>query len=184
VVLTAALALAAAAAGGCGGDAGHGYRVGTLADCATAGPVRAVADPAGDQSGGKRYPRGDLVRAAVGAGAGGICADLRLAADAGPTSLYAIGLRPQYGDAPLVTLEASLLAGRSPDVVLRVGSRIVARAGGRIGVRGDRLTLTVGAEPVRRAGGAAVLARGARSEARTAVANLAGAATTDCAPRC
>lgn len=169
----------------CGDAQSTGFKVGHLADCATVGPVQTVTDPADDAHPAPGSDgRSDLVRASLARGRGGLCAELRTADPIGPTTLYAITLRPRRADRPVIAVQVGILAGTSPEIDLRRDTDPALRdAAGAIGIDGSRMTIRVDRAPLQRAGALAML-RDARWEARTVVSGASGTAPSDCAPRC
>lgn len=179
--LAAVLALAVA---GCGDTSPRGFDVGTLSDCAAVGTPQTVTDPAHDARGDQPDGRADLVRASLSRGRNGLCADVRTADPVGPTTLYALVLRPRNADRPVVAVEVGILAGTSPEITLRRDTgRPLRDVAGAIAVKGRRMTVRVDRAPLERVGAQSLLGDG-RWEVRTLVAGRRAAVRSDCAPSC
>jgi hypothetical protein len=179
--LAAVLALSA-----CGDNPDNRY--GAFTDCADIGPVATATDPKGDQAGrlaGKAaQPQGDLLGLRVARGGGKLCAEFRVATKVRPPAAYVLALRPRDSETPLVQLEATVLAAQNPEALLQ------ARAGaefrqlpGKVGIRGDRLSIVVDREPFAAQGLGAVF-DAFRFQARAAAVTSDGGRQTDCLPDC
>jgi hypothetical protein len=161
---------------------------GTFTDCAKIGPVATVNDPAGDQRGrlaGKpAQPQGDLVRLRVARQGGKLCVEFRAAATIKPPVAYVLVMRPQHAEKPIAQLEATVLSGADPEVLLQARPGDAFRAlEGKIGIRGDRVTVLVDRAPFA-AQGIAGLFDAFRYQGRSAAVTTDGGRQTDSLPVC
>src|SRR3954452_3699519 len=146
--LLAGAAAAATLAAGCGSSGNHEFGTGT--DCASVGRVTQVADPAGDQRGGRggapKAPQGDLTGLRISRGGGRLCAEFRTKADIKPYAAFLLILRPKTADTPVVQVEATVLAGQPPQALVNPGGRGQAfrKVRATVGIDGKRLTLVLG----------------------------------------
>lgn len=184
--LAAVLALAAC------GSTDDTLNFGTFTDCAKTGRLVTVTDPVGDQrtSEGVKAssePKGDLRRLRVAKNANALCAEFEVDAPVRPFVAYVLTMRPQATDSPVVQLEASVLAGQAPEVLLDVTGtgRHFTKIKGTVGIKGDMLSILVAREPfAARGAGVAAIFRSFRFQARSAVAGKDKGRLTDCMPVC
>ena len=182
----AALVAAVLALASCGSNGGN--RFGTFTDCAKVGPVATVTDPKGDQAGrlaGKTaQPQGDLTRLRVARRGGRLCVEFQAAADVKPAVAYVLVMRPRGADAPVVQLEATVLAAQSPDALLQARAGDAFRkVAATVGIRGDRISVLVGRGPFA-AEGLSALFDDFRYQGRAAAVLSDGGRQTDCLPSC
>lgn len=179
--IVALLALVA----GCGG--GDDDRFGTFTDCATVGRPASVDDPRGDATGtdaGAEAPQGDLLGLRVARGGGRLCAEFRAAGAIRPSAAYALALRPTGAETPVVQVQATVLAGTSPE------ARISSALGGEfekvdadVGIDGDRLTVVVDRAAFAQRGLTRIF-DAFRFQGRVAVALKDDQRVADCLPAC
>jgi hypothetical protein len=185
---TAAVLATACALAACGSSS-DARRFGTVTDCATVGRLTQVADPAGDQRGGKAgappAPSGDLTALRIARGGGRMCAEFRTKAQIKPYAAFLLVLRPRDSDTPVVQVEATVLAGQKPAALLNPGGRGGAfrHIAADVGIDGSRLTLSVGRSEFARLG-LAGLFDAFRFQGRSAVAAQDDVRFTDCLPAC
>jgi hypothetical protein len=186
--ISAALVAFACALSACGsGD--DGKRFGTVTDCAKVGRLTQVADPAGDQRGGRAgasaAPYGDLTGLRLARGGGRLCAEFRTKGTIKPYAAFLLVLRPRDADTPAVQVEATVLAGQKPSALVNPGGpgdgfrKIVAD----VGIDGSRLTLLVSRAELSRLRLAPIF-DAFRFQGRSAVAAEDDVRFTDCVPGC
>lgn len=188
-ILASGLALlaVAVAVAACGSDAG-GKSFGTFTDCAEIGPLATVQDPSGDQAGrlaGKApQPQGDLTRLRVARRGGRLCVEVRAATDIKPPVAYVLVMRPRHAEAPVVQLEATVLAAQAPEALLqaRVGDAF-RKVDAQVGIRGDRLSVLIDRAPFA-AQGLGRLFDDFRYQGRAAAVTSDDGRQTDCVPAC
>jgi hypothetical protein len=163
---------------------------GTFTDCAKVGRPVVTNDPSGDQRTSKGVnataePKGDLRRLRVAKSASRLCAEFTTNAPIRPYAAFVLTMRPQAVDTPVVQLEASVLAGQAPEVLLdSVGNgRHFRKVKATVGIRGDRLSVLVAREVFDQHGVGAIFGS-FRFQARSAVAVADGGRLTDCMPVC
>ena len=96
---------------------------GTFTDCAKVGRPVVTNDPSGDQRTSKGVkataePKGDLLRLRVAKSDNQLCAEFTADAPIRPYVAFVLTMRPQAAETPVVQLEASVLAGQAPEVLL------------------------------------------------------------------
>ncbi len=163
---------------------------GSFTDCATVGRPVVTDDPSGDQRTSKGVkataePKGDLLRLRVAKSPSRLCAEFTAAAPIRPYVAFVLTMRPQAADTPVVQLEASVLAGQAPEVLLDVSGtgRHFRKVEATVGISGNRLSVLVGREVFDQRGVAAIF-RSFRFQARSAVATEGEGRLTDCMPVC
>jgi hypothetical protein len=163
---------------------------GTFTDCAKIGRPVVTNDPAGDQRTSKGVsataePKGDLLRLRVAKNPNQLCAEFTVDAPVRPYVAYVLTMRPQAADAPVVQLEASVLAGQAPEVLLDASGtgKNFRRIKGTVGISGGRLSVLVARGPFDERGVGPIF-RSFRFQARSAVAAKGGGRLTDCMPVC
>jgi hypothetical protein len=163
---------------------------GNFTDCAKVGRPVVTNDPSGDQRTSKGVaasaePKGDLLRLRVAKNANELCAEFTADAPIRPYVAFVLTMRPQAVDTPVVQLEASVLAGQAPEVLLdSVGNgRHFRKIKATVGIRGDRLSVLV-ARAVLEQQGVGAIFRSFRFQARSAVAAEDEGRLTDCMPVC
>jgi hypothetical protein len=163
---------------------------GTFTDCAKIAKPVVVDDPAGDQRSTKGItdasdPKGDLRRLRVAKGANQLCAEFEVGAPIRPYVAYVLTMRPQETDAPVIQLEATVLAGQAPEVLLdaRGDGKNFRDIKGTVGIKGDRLSVLVTRAPFDAAKVGALFSS-FRFQARSAVAAKDEGRLTDCLPVC
>jgi hypothetical protein len=163
---------------------------GAFTDCAKIGTVIAVDDAAGDQRRSKgatlkASPQGDLLRFRIAKNATQVCAEFTAAAKIRPYVAYVVTMRPQAADTPVVQVEATVLAGQSPDAYIDTTGtgRSFRTLKATVGIKGDRLSLLFDRAPFTAAKLAALFAS-FRFQARSAVAAKDAGRLTDCTPVC
>jgi hypothetical protein len=185
-VLAAGLTLAAC------GQTDDTLNFGTFTDCTKIGTPVVANDPTGDQRHTKGIedaadPKGDLRRLRVAKSATRLCAEFQVGAPIRPYVAYVLTMRPQDADTPVVQLEATVLAGQAPEVLLdaRGDGQHFRKIKGTVGIEGDRLSLLVDRTAFAAAGSrAAAIFRSFRFQARSAVASKDEGRLTDCLPVC
>jgi hypothetical protein len=185
-LLAAALALTLAACG----STDDTLNFGKFTDCAKVGRPVVTSDPVGDQRHTKgikdaAVPKGDLLRLRVAKSATQLCAEFEVGEPIRPYVAYVLTMRPQSSDAPVVQLEATVLAGQAPDAQLdaRGTGRSFRKIKATVGIRGDRLSLLVDRARFDAAGVGAIF-DSFRFQARSAVATKDEGRLTDCLPVC
>jgi hypothetical protein len=163
-------------------------RFGTFTDCSKIGPVATVTDPAGDQRGrlaGKPpQPQGDLVRLRVARREGKLCVEFQAAADVKPPVAYVLVMRPQHAETPVAQLEATVLSGADPEVLLQARPGDAFRTlDGKVGILGDRVSVLVDRAPFA-AQSIGPLFDAFRYQGRSAAVTTDGGRQTDCVPVC
>jgi hypothetical protein len=190
-IMLGAGALLVAATAGCGTtDDTHNY--GRFTDCARIGRPVTTSDPKGDQRRTNRTssdaaPMGDLTKLRIARGGGRLCAEFTTDAQIRPYAAFVLTMRPQATDAPVLQLEAVVLAGEAPKANLDVTGtgRAFRRVDATVGIDGNRLSIVVTRAPFARAGaGAAAIFDSFRFQARSAVATRNEGRVTDCLPVC
>jgi hypothetical protein len=169
-------------------DATSNY--GTFTDCATVGRPVVTDDPTGDQRTSKGVKataelKGDLVRLRVAKNANQLCAEFTADAPIRPYAAFVLTMRPQAAETPVLQLEASVLAGQAPKVLLDVTGtgKSFRDIKGTVGISGRRLSVLVARDPFDRRDVGAIF-RSFRFQARSAVATKDGGRLTDCMPVC
>jgi hypothetical protein len=182
-LLTLTCALAACGSGG-------GTRsFGTWTDCEKVGRVTQVADPAGDQRGGRAgappAPYGDLTALRIARGGGRLCAEFRTKGDIKPYAAFLLVLRPRDTDTPVVQLEATVLAGQKPGALINPGGQGdgFRKIDADVGIDGSRLTIAVDRSEFSRLQLAGRF-DAFRFQGRSAVAAEDDVRYTDCLPAC
>jgi hypothetical protein len=182
--LVAAVALTAC------GQTDDTLNFGTFTDCAKIGRLVVTNDPAGDQRTSKDVkasaePKGDLLRLRVAKSPNQLCAEFTADAPIRPYVAFVLTMRPQAADAPVVQLEASVLAGQAPEVLLdSTGTgQHFHKIKATVGISGPRLSVLVARGPFDQRGVGAIF-RSFRFQARSAVAAKDGGRLTDCMPVC
>lgn len=174
----------------CGGSGDQSY--GTFTDCAKVGRPLTASDPAGDQrrtngTPDDSAPQGDLTRLRVAKSAAGdrLCAEFTAKAPIKPYVAYVLTMRPQDRDAPVVQLEATVLAGQVPQAQLDATGtgRSFRKIDATVGIDGKRLSIVVGRGPFDDQGAGAIF-KSFRFQARSAVAVEDEGRVTDCLPVC
>ena len=147
-------------------------------------------DPAGDQRTSKGVqataePKGDLLRLRVAKNANELCAEFTADAPIRPYVAFVLTMRPQATETPVVQLEASVLAGEAPEVLLDVTGtgKHFRDIEGTVGISGHRLSVLVTRGPFDQRDVGAIF-RSFRFQARSAVAPKGGGQLTDCMPVC
>jgi hypothetical protein len=163
---------------------------GSFSDCAEVGRPVQTRDPAGDQRSSKGVkagaePKGDLLGLRVAKSPTQLCAEFEVAAPVRPYVAYVLTMRPQAADAPVVQLEASVLAGQAPEVLLDTSGtgRSFRKIKATVGISGKRLSILVARTPFdqRHVG---EIFQSFRFQARSAVATKDEGRLTDCLPVC
>jgi hypothetical protein len=182
------LGLLACALTACGGDDDHTF--GSFTDCATIGKPVTTSDPAGDQRTTKgtasdAAPQGDLVKLRVAKSPDRLCAEFTAKAPIKPYAAFVLTMRPQDRDTPVIQLEATVLAGQPPQAMLDASGtgRSFSKVAGKVGIKGDRLSIVVERGPFEDQGVGAIF-RSFRFQARSAVAVEDEGRVTDCLPVC
>jgi len=182
--LATALALSAC------GQTDDTLNFGSFTDCAKVGTPVVTNDPVGDQrtSAGVKAsaePKGDLLRLRVARRTGELCAEFEADAPIRPYAAYVLTMRPQGTDTPVVQLEASVLAGQAPEVLLDASGtgRSFRKIKATVGISGHRISILVARAPFDAAGVGAIF-RSFRFQARSAVAAEGKGRLTDCLPVC
>jgi hypothetical protein len=182
--IAAALALTAC------GQTDDTLNFGSFTDCAKIGRPVVTNDPAGDQRTSKGVkataePKGDLLRLRVAKNPDQLCAEFTTDAPIRPYVAFVLTMRPQAADTPVVQLEASVLAGQAPEVLLDVSGtgKNFRDIKGTVGISGDRLSVLVARRPFEERGVDAIF-RSFRFQARSAVAAQDAGRLTDCLPVC
>jgi hypothetical protein len=190
-ILVGATATLAAVAGltACG-QTDSTLNFGAFTDCAKIGRPVVTDDPAGDQRTSKGVkataePKGDLLRLRVAKNPNQLCAEFTADAPIRPYVAFVLTMRPQATDTPVVQLEASVLAGQAPEVLLDTSGtgRHFASIKGTVGISGRRLSVLVARDPFDQRDVGAIF-RSFRFQARSAVAAKDGGRLTDCMPIC
>jgi hypothetical protein len=163
---------------------------GTFTDCAAVGRPVVTNDPSGDQRTSKGIkataePKGDLLRLRVAKSPSRLCAEFTADAPIRPYVAFVLTMRPQAADTPVVQLEAGVLAGQAPEVLLDTTGtgRHFRKIEATVGIRGDRLSVLVARGPFDQLGVGAIF-RSFRFQARSAVAAQDQGRLTDCMPVC
>jgi hypothetical protein len=163
---------------------------GAFTDCAKVGRPVVTDDPPGDQRTSKGVkasaePKGDLVRLRVAKNPNQLCVEFTADAPIRPYVAYVMTMRPQGADAPVVQLEASVLAGQAPEVLLDAGGtgRHFRRIKATVGISDHRLSVLVARGPFEQSGVGAIF-RSFRFQARSAVVTKDEGRLTDCMPVC
>jgi hypothetical protein len=163
---------------------------GTFSDCAKIGRPVATADPAGDQRTSKGVkasaePKGDLLGLRLAKSPTQLCAEFTVAAPVRPYVAYVLTMRPQSADTPVVQLEASVLAGQAPEVLLDASGtgQHFRKIKATVGISGKRLSILVARAPFDAARVGAIF-QSFRFQARSAVAAKDEGRLTDCMPVC
>lgn len=163
---------------------------GTFTDCATVGRPVVSHDPPGDQRTSKGVkataePKGDLLALRVAKSPSRLCAEFTADAPIRPYVAFVLTMRPQAADTPVVQLEASVLAGQAPEVLLDTSGtgRRFRKIKGTVGISGNRLSVLVARAPFDQRGVGAIF-RSFRFQARSAVAAEDEGRLTDCMPVC
>ena len=163
---------------------------GTFTECDTIGKPVAVDDPLGDQrrtngTPDDSAPYGDLIRLRVSRSANRLCAEFRTEEPIKPYAAFALTMRPQNADTPVVQLEATVLAGQVPEAQLDATGtgRSFRKIDATVGIKGDRLSIVVGRGPFIDQKAAGIF-RSFRFQARSAVAVKDEGRVTDCLPVC
>jgi hypothetical protein len=163
---------------------------GTFTDCAKIGRPVVTNDPSGDQRTSKGVeataePKGDLLRLRVAKNDKQLCVEFTAEAPIRPYVAFVLTMRPQAADTPAVQLEASVLAGQAPEVLLDVTGtgKNFRDIKGTVGISGDRLSVLVARGPFDDRGVGAIF-RSFRFQARSAVAAEDAGRLTDCMPVC
>ena len=163
---------------------------GTFTDCAKIGRPVVTDDPAGDQRASKGVettaePKGDLLRLRVAKNANQLCVEFTADAPIRPYVAFVLTMRPQATETPVLQLEASVLAGQAPEVLLDVTGtgKHFRDIKGTVGISGRRLSVLVAREPFDQRDVGAIF-RSFRFQARSAVATKDGGQLTDCMPVC
>jgi hypothetical protein len=182
--IAAALALTAC------GQTDDTLNFGSFSDCAKIGHPVSASDPAGDQRSSKGVktsaePKGDLLGLRVAKSPTQLCAEFEAAAPIRPYAAYVLTMRPQAADTPVIQLEASVLAGQAPEVLLdTTGSgRHFRKIKATVGISGKRISVLVARAPFDQ-GGAGAVFQSFRFQARSAVATKNEGRLTDCMPVC
>jgi hypothetical protein len=186
VATLAALALALSACG----QTDDTLNFGSFSDCAKAGKPVVTDDPPGDQRTSKGVkasaePKGDLLRLRVAKNPGQLCAEFTADAPIRPYVAYVLTMRPQAAEAPMVQLEASVLAGQAPEVLLDTTGtgQHFHKIKATVGISGNRLSVLVARGPFEQRGVGAIF-RSFRFQARSAVVTKDEGRLTDCMPVC
>jgi hypothetical protein len=190
-IMLGAGALTPALAAGCG-QTDDTLNYGAFTDCAKVGRPVATSDPTGDQrrtngTAADAAPMGDLTKLRVARGGGKLCAEFTTDDQIRPYAAFVLTMRPQDADAPVLQLEAVVLAGEAPKANLDVSGtgRSFRRIPATVGIKGNRLSIVVTKEPFAKAGPeAAAIFRSFRFQARSAVATRGEGRVTDCLPAC
>jgi hypothetical protein len=163
---------------------------GTFTDCAKVGRPVVTNDPTRDQRASKGVkttsePKGDLVRLRVAKSATELCVEFTADAPIRPYAAFVLTMRPQAVDTPVTQLEASVLAGQAPEVLLDTNGtgRHFRKIKGTVGIRGDRISVLVARTAFQERGAGAIF-RSFRFQARSAVAAEDQGRLTDCMPVC
>ncbi|MET0600417.1 MAG: hypothetical protein ABW167_00330, partial [Baekduia sp.] len=163
---------------------------GAFTDCAKVGRPVVIDDPSGDQRASKGVqataePKGDLLRLRVAKSANELCAEFTADAPIRPYVAYVLTMRPQATETPVVQLEASVLAGQAPEVLLDVSGtgKNFRDIKGTVGISGRRLSVLVTRKAFDQLGAGAIF-RSFRFQARSAVAAEDEGRLTDCMPVC
>jgi hypothetical protein len=182
--LAAALALSAC------GQTDDTLNFGSFTDCAKIGTPVVTNDPAGDQRTSKGVkatdePKGDLLRLRLAKRPGQLCVEFEVDAPVRPYVAYVLTMRPQATDTPVVQLEASVLAGQAPEVLLdaKGTGRHFRKIKATVGISGHRLSVLVSRAPFDQAGVGALFGS-FRFQARSAAAAEGTGRLTDCMPVC
>jgi hypothetical protein len=182
--IAAVLALAAC------GQTDDTLNFGTFTDCAKIGRPVVTNDPSGDQRASKGVkataePKGDLLRLRVAKNDNQLCAEFTADAPIRPYVAFVLTMRPQAADTPVVQLEASVLAGQAPEVLLDVTGtgKSFRDIKGTVGISGDRLSVLVTRGPFDQHDVGAIF-RSFRFQARSAVVAEGEGRLTDCMPVC
>jgi hypothetical protein len=182
--LTAVFALTAC------GQTDDTLNFGSFSDCAKVGRPVLTSDPAGDQRTSRGVkasaePKGDLLGLRVAKSPTQLCAEFQVNAPVRPYVAYVLTMRPQAADAPVVQLEASVLAGQAPEVLLDSSGtgRHFRKIKATVGISGHRLSVLVARAPFDQRGVGAIF-RSFRFQARSAVAAQDEGRLTDCLPVC
>jgi hypothetical protein len=163
---------------------------GTFTDCAKIGRPIVTDDPVGDQRASKGVdttaePKGDLLRLRVAKTAQRLCVEFTADAPIRPYVAFVLTMRPQATETPVLQLEASVLAGQAPEVLLDVTGtgKNFRDIKGTVGISGNRLSVLVARGPFDQHDVGAIF-RSFRFQARSAVATKDGGRLTDCMPVC
>ena len=163
---------------------------GHFTDCAKIGRPVVTNDPSGDQRASKNAkvdaePKGDLLRLRVAKGGGQLCAEFEVDAPVRPYVAYVLAMRPQDAETPVVQLEASVLAGQAPEVLLDASGsgQHFRKIKATVGISGHRLSMLVDRAPFVQRGVGAIF-DSFRFQARSAVAAKDEGRLTDCMPVC
>ena len=163
---------------------------GTFTDCAKTGRPVVTDDPVGDQRASKGVettaePKGDLLRLRVAKNADQLCVEFTADAPIRPYVAFVLTMRPQATETPVLQLEASVLAGQAPEVLLDVTGtgKSFRDIKGTVGISGSRLSVLVARGPFDQRKVGAIF-RSFRFQARSAVATKDGGRLTDCMPVC
>jgi hypothetical protein len=163
---------------------------GTFTDCTKIGRPIVTDDPAGDQRASKGVettaePKGDLLRLRVAKSADQLCVEFTADAPIRPYVAFVLTMRPQATETPVLQLEASVLAGQAPEVLLDVTGtgKNFRDIKGTVGISGSRLSVLVARAPFDQRKVGAIF-RSFRFQARSAVATKDGGQLTDCMPVC
>jgi hypothetical protein len=163
---------------------------GTFSDCAKVGRPVQTADPAGDQRTSKGVkasaePKGDLLGLRVAKSPTQLCVEFTVAAPVRPYVAYVLTMRPQDAETPVVQLEASVLAGQAPEVLLdSTGTgRQFRKIKATVGIDGKRLSVLVARAPFDQRKVGAIF-QSFRFQARSAAAAEDAGRLTDCMPVC
>jgi hypothetical protein len=163
---------------------------GSFTDCAKIGTPVVTNDPAGDQRHTKgiedaSVPKGDLRRLRVAKSATQLCAEFEVGEPIRPYVAYVLTMRPQATDTPVVQLEATVLAGQGPEVLLdsRGDGQHFRKIKAKVGISGNRLSILVDKAPFTAAKVGGIF-QSFRFQARSAVATKDEGRLTDCLPVC
>jgi hypothetical protein len=163
---------------------------GAFTDCAKIGRPVVTDDPTGDQRTSKGVqetaePKGDLVRLRVAKNPNQLCAEFTADAPVRPYTAFVLTMRPQAGETPVVQLEASVLAGQAPEILLDTSGtgRRFRKIKGTVGISGKRISVLVARDPFEQRGVGPIF-RSFRFQARSAVAAKNAGRLTDCMPVC
>ncbi|MCW2993119.1 MAG: hypothetical protein JWQ18_614 [Conexibacter sp.] len=163
---------------------------GSFTDCAKVGTPVVTNDPVGDQrtSAGVKAnaePKGDLLRLRLAKRPGELCVEFEGDAPIRPYAAYVLTMRPQATDTPVVQLEASVLAGQAPEVLLDASGsgQHFRKIKAKVGISGHRISILVTRAPFDKVGVGAIF-RSFRFQARSAVAAKGTGRLTDCMPVC
>jgi hypothetical protein len=186
---TTATIVAGAILAGCGqSDATRNF--GTFTDCEEIGRPVVTDDPAGDQRASKGVettaePKGDLLRLRLAKSADRLCVEFTADAPIRPYAAFVLTMRPQATETPVLQLEAGVLAGEAPKVLLDVTGtgKHFRDIKGTVGISGHRLSVLVTRGPFDQRDVGAIFAS-FRFQARSAVAPKGGGQLTDCMPVC